>query len=71
MLSRYFIPKDLRGQETLSALFYRVKAVGADGRMISGYVRVPMFDGRFAPPIRAVWEPSGPEFAPVTGEGTS
>ena len=70
MLSRYFIPKDLRGQETLSALFYRVKAVGADGRMISGYVRVPMFDhGRIpAPPIRAVCgNPPGPEFAPGDG----
>ncbi len=71
MLSRYFIPKELLEQETLSALFYRIKAVDADGRAIAGYVRMPMFDGRFAPPIRVIWQPKGPDFDAEAGKETS
>jgi hypothetical protein len=71
MLPPYFTPRELRGHDTLGAFFYRVKALGADGRTIAGYVRMPMFEGRFAPPIRAIWAPNGPDFGAESREGGS
>lgn len=69
-VARAFVPEALRsGPGVIGSVFYRVKAVQADGRPRSGFARMPWNDGRFAPDRLLHWEPSGPAFEAETSEG--